>query len=668
MSVERACAGPSSCVIAALFAGAQRRVAGGDRAGALVLLDELLLRDGHDLAAALLMAELLLDVDPPRAAAMLHRILAVHPRDGGALGLLGRALSGCGRLDEAVLAFAEAAAGMQRDGVAFANLAVALLRAGNPTGARDAAWQAVTLAPERPEAHASLGHACAALDDIAAASAAFTAALVRSPEMTDALLGLARVQRARGATADALGTLRRVTTLDPRNADAHVELATLQREAGDPAGAAASHRAALARAPTLPYFASNLLLAQHYDPCCDEASAANAARAWGADRVASVVPIARPAGDRDRSRKLRIGFVSADLYRHPVGWLGAGALAAHDPASIDVVVYANQTAADALTNRLRARVTAWVPILGQDDATVAARIVADHIDILVDLSGHTAGNRLGVFARRPAPVQVAWLGYVGTTGLPTMDAVLLDSDHVAPGAQAWFSERIRCLPTIRFCYCPAADAPAPAAPPSLRHRFVQFGSFNNTAKLNDGVIALWSRVLHAVPDSHLLLKWRTLADRSQQDRLSECFAAHGIAGNRLAFEGHEPHDRMLRRYADIDIALDPFPFGGGLTTCEALWMGVPVVTLAGMRVASRQSHAVLRAIGHAEWSARSADDYVALASALAGDEPGRTQVRTQLRAEMRGSVLCDASTFMRALEAEFRAMWLEFLDHKERGS
>ena len=653
-----------------LLDAARRRAAEGDRRGAAVLAEEASRADPADAGAARLLAELLLPADPGRAAEIARRLTAVQHDDPALFGLLARALAAAGRAGDAVRAFETAASLAPADGLAHANLAVARLRAGDPHGARRAAEEAVARSPERAETHASLGHVATFLHDTDAALIAFQAALARDPAAVDSLVGLARAWREAGRPSTAIAALQRAAALAPGAADPHVELATLYRETGDPAAAADAHRTALALAPPLSYFESNVLLAGHYDPDLTAADAAAAAWDWGLRLTASVpattrpspdrTATTRPSADRDRARPLRVGYVSADLYRHPVGWLGARAIAGHDPAAVTAFVYANQTATDALTESLRAGVAGWLPILGLDDATVAARIAADRIDVLVDLSGHTAGNRLGVFARRPAPVQVSWLGYVGTSGLPTMDFVLLDRDHVVVGTDAWFTEGIVTLPDCRFCYTPPDDSPEPGPPPSSRAGHVTFGSFNNTAKLNDRVLALWGRVLDAVPGSTLLLKWRSLADPSLQERLRAAFGRGGIAPDRIRFEGHEPHAAMLRRYDAVDVALDPFPFCGGLTTAEAMWMGVPVVTLPGRRVASRQSHALTRAAGFAGWSATSEEDYVARASDLARDEAGRAALRRSARATMRASALCDLPRFSRALEATLRQCWDAF--------
>jgi predicted O-linked N-acetylglucosamine transferase (SPINDLY family) len=299
--------------------------------------------------------------------------------------------------------------------------------------------------------------------------------------------------------------------------------------------------------------------------------------------------------------------------------------------------------------------------MGLDDDTVAARIAADRIDILVDLSGHTGGNRLAVFARRPAPIQVTWLGYSATTGLPAMDYMLLDEHHLNPDAESFMLERVVRLPHVRFCYAPPEYAGDIVEPPSMASRLVTFASFNNTAKLNDAVITLWGRVLDAVPDSRLLLKWRSLGDAVLQARIRRNFTRQGIDGKRIQFDGASQHVDMLRQYGEVDIALDPFPFCGGLTSCEALWMGVPIVTLAGSRPFSRQTHAILHAIGRPEWSAGSADEYVKIAARLSGDSQELGRVRRGLRQQMLASPLCDGPGFARSLERVYRALWIDYL-------
>jgi predicted O-linked N-acetylglucosamine transferase (SPINDLY family) len=354
---------------------------------------------------------------------------------------------------------------------------------------------------------------------------------------------------------------------------------------------------------------------------------------------------------------LRVGYVSADFWSHPVGFLGGAAIGRHKRPDFTVIAYANQAISDNITAGIAASVDLWRPILGFGDEAVARQIVADGIDILIDLSGHTGGNRLGVFARRPAPLQLSWLGYFATTGLPSIDAILLDDEHIAEGGEARFSEQVVRLPMGRFCYMPRADMPDPAPPPAEQAKVVTFGSFNNSAKLNAETLDLWARVLQAVPGSRLVLKWNHLTDPLLAARITDRFVSRGIAAERILPEGAELHDGLLAAYGRIDIALDPMPFTGALTTCEALWMGVPVVTLPGTRAVSRQTHAILARIGLTRWSASDADDYVRIAVGLAGDAATRREMRTGLRERMRASPLCDPAGFVSGLESVYRSLW-----------
>jgi len=302
------------------------------------------------------------------------------------------------------------------------------------------------------------------------------------------------------------------------------------------------------------------------------------------------------------------------------------------------------------TNEIRAACT-FRDVTAFDDAALAEQIRADGIDVLVDLSGHTAGSRLTAFAYRPAPVMVSWLGYFATTGLPYLDAVLLDAWHAPPGTEAQFVEPIIRLPQGRFCYQPVSWAPKDVAPPPFeRNGRITFGCFNNTAKFNEGVFDVWARVLHAVPDARLILKWRTFNDEAFRQQITDAFVARGIAPERIELRGPSFHADLLKEYADIDIALDPFPFTGGLTSCEALWMGVPVVTWPQSRVVSRQTHAFLHQIGLPALSAKDVDDYVRIAVELANDHERLATLRATLREKMRASPLMDIAGFTRQLE------------------
>lgn len=644
-----------------LFAAAQRRHAANDPSGALVLLDELLRIQPDHAPALLLLAELQLGANPVAAANAAHRVVQSHPGDSPAQEMLARALSATGRHDEALHFFRNIAAARPANAFARANLSIALVRAGDPHAAIAAAEQATELDPSAPEAFAVLGHAHNVLHQSDQAVAAFHQALHLRLRSADALMGLARAYRDQGKPSKAIAAALRASELAPAWTLPWLDLATLFREFGQAEDAMEALRKAIALAPGLPHFYGNLLLDLQYDPGISEAQAAAEARQWGVRQMAAVRPVTlAPDRSRDPQRPLRIGYVSADFNAHPVGWLGSAPIVAHDRAAVEVFAYANQTSHDALTEAVK-RSAAWVPIMGLDDDTVAARIAADRIDILVDLAGHTAGNRLGVFARRPAPIQVTWLGYSATTGLATMDYVLLDEWHLGAETERHMVERVVRLPHVRFCYAPPIYVPEVAEPPSVAGRPVTFGSFNNTAKLNDRVIALWSRVLTAVPGSRLLLKWRSLGDPVLQSRIRRRFARHAVAGERIQFDGATQHHEMLGQYAEVDVALDPFPFCGGLTSCEALWMGVPIVTLAGTRPFSRQTYAILHAIGRPEWSAGNEEEYVRIAARLAGDPAALVQSRHELRPQIVASGFCDGPRFARTLELVYRDMWRRYL-------
>lgn len=446
----------------------------------------------------------------------------------------------------------------------------------------------------------------------------------------------------------------------PQDLRAAINLANVLRDLGEHGEARRLYDGLASKLPDHPMLRRNLLTGMEYDPDASDEHRVKQARAWGQwaiERAGGERP--RPAAVPLNGRPLRVGYVSADFCQHTVGLFVKDVIKAHAPQAVAPFAYSAGAVQDWVTKELR-QCCEFRDVRALDDPALAQLIQDDAIDVLVDLSGHTAGSRLTALAYRPAAVMVSWLGYFATTGLRYMDAVVLDEWHAPPGMASQFVEPIVSLPGGRFCYQPVPWAPTdPALPPFERKGHISFGCFNNTAKLNAQVLDTWAGVLKAVPDARLVLKWRTFNDDTYRRKLTAEFASRGVAPDRLELRGPSFHADVLKEYADIDIALDPFPFTGGLTSCEALWMGVPVVTWPQSRVVSRQTFAFLSAIGLAELAAESADDYVGIASALAQDPARLHTLRSGMRARMQRSPLMDVEGFARRLEGAFVELFVK---------
>jgi protein O-GlcNAc transferase len=466
----------------------------------------------------------------------------------------------------------------------------------------------------------------------------------------------------RGRLRDALAAFDEALRIKPDLAPAHNNRGRILQDQGRFSEAEAAYQQALAVAPTYAAAYSNYLFCLNYDPAQEDAALAAAHRLWGAlhgrNPNAFVTHVRRP----DPDKSLTVGLVSADFARHPVGFFLRPLLAAARPDEVRFICYSGRFLDDDLTWALKAYASAWRPTLGVSDFDLARAIQADRVDILIDLAGHTAGNRLGCFALRPAPVQIHWAGYCHS--VPSMDYSFWDPIQVREGDERWFVEPVIRLPDLRWCYGPPGYAPDVAEPPVVHRGHITFGSFNNLAKVNAGVIDLWSRVLQEVPDSRLLLSWPTLGEEHERERWSSLFTARGISVERLELRRGAPsHAGVLGEYGDIDIALDPFPFSGCLTTCEALWMGVPVVSLPRTRPVSRQSQAFLTALGRTEWVAQGQDDYVRIATDLASDPVKLATLRRDQRPRMAASPVCDGQRFAHHFEAALRSIWQGWCAH-----
>ena len=591
---------------------------------------------------------------PADSVAAFERALAQRPDNVLALRFKACALYALDRRTDAEAAFVRADAVQPETGEFYNQLGIDLLGQRRNAEAEAAFRRAVKLAPRLAPAHQNLGAALAAQELLEDAIASEVRALKLAPNSAAAWNNRAVFEGSGGEFPAARRAALRALQIEPDHPDALNTLAQIRLEEGDASTSLELIGRVLARQPAHRAAGSARLMNQNYVG----AGSVTEAREIAARLRPEGPPFTFERHDRNPSRRLRVGYVSADFRQHSCASFIKPLFAAHDPQAVEIIAYSENPRDDEVTALIRRHTAAWKPIVSLGDSAVAELVHRDGIDILVDLSGHTAGNRLPVFALKPAPVQVTWLGYPATTGVAEIDYRLTDA-HVDPAishVDAAYTEKLWRLPECFIVYQP--DPAAPAISSRQGRDAVTFGSFNHLPKITPEVVAAWSRILAQVRGSHLIMKGRRLGDAEVSRRYLSMFASHGIPGERLTLVGWKmaPADHFAL-YNQVDIALDPFPYNGTTTTCEALWMGVPVVTLAGDTHAGRVGESLLHAVGLESFVARTVPDYVGRAVALAQKPDDRATMRQALRDRMRGSALCDAPAFARRMEAAFREMW-----------
>jgi protein O-GlcNAc transferase len=523
-------------------------------------------------------------------------------------------------------------------------------------GARRSLDRALELEPDNKLARVDLGNVLKALGFNEESLEAYDAALALDAEQAVPWAGKGIVYHAMGRLEECIQCCERALELDPTFGPAlnNLGLALLSLGRID---VAIRRFQKVVDKHGIPGVFSNLLFAMHYLEDVTPQELLRRQRRYEAYVHGRKRPKIRHDNAPDPDRPLKVGYVSGDFAVHPVGFFVSSVITRHDKSRFESFCYSGRPSEDYVGNRIKAHADHFRRTVDMSETDLVERIRGDGIDILIDLSGHTASNRLVAFAHKPAPVQATWAGYVGTTGLKTMDWLIADRFHVPPELEAFHSERVYRMPNGYICYEPFIMAPAVKPLPALQNGFVTFCSFPNPAKINRGTIATWARILAAVPSARLRLSYKWLDARPNVERIHNAFAGHGIDVARVSVEGGGDPKSMMESYNASDIALDTFPYSGGLTTCEALWMGVPVVTWPGDRFESRHSFSHLSNAGLTETTARDLDDYVRIAVELANDLPRLADIRLNLRPRMAASPLCDPDQFARDLEVAFRTMW-----------
>lgn len=638
--------------------------------------------------------------DVAAALAAYHQAVQANPRDIRALVNLGILERGRGEEPAALAAFRQAAQIAPDELVVMKNLAASLLASGKDQEAevclsrllgrhprdadsnRDYAAllarrghlqeavvhyrRALAVAESDVTAMIQLGHVLSVLGRADQGAEWLERALALEPDNATALGYLAFAKSTLGDKTEAIASAERATALAPEWPDGHGFLGLALKDLGQADIAAACFRRGLECDPNRADLHSSLVFTLQNCAAVDAEALWREHERWGTrfghppgGPAADADPTPAAESDRDPERRLRIGYLSPDFRRHSVACYLEPLFAAHDRAQVEVFAYSAVPNPDAVTGRFEALADHWRDVTTLDDAALAAAVRQDRIDILVDLAGHTAFNRVSAFGLRPAPIQVTWLGYPGTTGHPAIDYRISDAiaDPAGPG-DLQSSETVVRLESGFHCYAPPGDPPAVAPLPAAERGYLTFGSFNAAAKVTPDVVAAWAAVLKALPDSRLIMKSTGLSDAGGRRRFEELFAARDIAGDRLRLIGFlASTEEHMALYGQMDVALDSFPYNGTTTTLEALWMGVPTLTLAGERHAGRVGASLLSQVGLTDWIAASPGDLVEKAKALTRDRDALADLRAGLRDRLAGSSLCDAAGFSQKLESTYRRMW-----------
>jgi predicted O-linked N-acetylglucosamine transferase (SPINDLY family) len=595
----------------------------------------------------------------------LHEALALDPKAASAHINLGNCHTQLGQLAEAAASYRSAIASDPGDTAGYVSLANVLRQLGQADEAVKVARKALRIDADLPAAHLALAMALLQLDKWEESVAILEKLKARRPDDPEICHELGLALSKLGRTDEALANFREAVTRKPDFALAHNSLGAELLTRNDLEGAIACFRKVLALKPDFARVHSNLLLAMNYQAGSTQKKIYEKSLQFDERQARRLLRNApAPDNQRDRDKVLRVGYVSPDFREHSVGHFTRKLIGAHNREKVEVYCYAEVRKPDDFTRHFRAQADQWLSTVGMPDSDLAERIREDGIDVLVDLAGHTSDNRLLTFARKPAPVQVTWLGYPNTTGMRAMDYRLTDAVADPVGeADRLHTEKLVRLEHGFLCYQSDDRDPQVVPPPCLKTGHVTFGTFNTTKKISADAMRIWARILEAIPGARLLLKSESLKDEVTKSVLLKALVQHGIAAERLDLRASiDDRAGHMGLYNEIDIAVDTFPYNGTTTTCEALWMGVPVLALRGDRHAGRVSASILHYAGMPELIAETKEQYVAMAQSLAGDRDRLASLRSSLRPRMSQSPLMDVDGFTETLENVYREMWIRWCD------
>lgn len=523
----------------------------------------------------------------------------------------------------------------------------------------------IKLCPNQSGPLSNLGAVYMDMDEYALAENCLLQALEFNPNDASANANLGIVHQKQMRFVDSELRLLKALELNPGFNNAKYGLGKTLKEQGRLAESFQLYRKTLRfDQPEIPYWSNFFLTTQYMDQLSSDELFQSPAT-WGENLSNRISKVVLQQRDWSSNRLLKIGYVSGDLRNHSVGYFIENVIHAHNKEQLQIYCYSNSKTEDELSQRLKKSIYQWRTIQKLDDEEAARLIQKDGIDILIDLSGHTADNSLKVFASKPAPIQATWLGYFATTGLPEMDVIIADRYIVPPEEERYYVERVERMPNSYLCFTPPCIETALNELSYHKNGFITFGCFNAVPKLNDTVFENWAAILKRVENSRLLLKTNGCNGPVVRQQIKESLCCYGVEDHRVEVEAPSPRAELLDCYNRIDIALDPFPFNGGTTTAEALWMGTPVITKTGDRFVSHVGESILQTVGTPELIASTWEDYIQIAVDLSNQIPHLDHLHSTLRAQLLQSPLCDAQTFTRDLENLYRRLWHDCIRQME---
>ncbi len=590
-----------------------------------------------------------------KAMDWLEKARKCDPESVDVLDSIGRALVALGRKDEAVEILGKAIK-LQKDMKNVRSLAESMQRMGEPDKAVEVLEEMLEVNPQRLEVMFELGMLFERTNRLDKAEQYYKKIIKFGPHSTAYdHLGCICVKMRR--MPEAVYYLRKAMELLPDNTDIWNSLAYALIQSGEAQEGVDLLQKVVDIMPEYPKGHSNLLFSLRYLPELDQQMVFEEHKRWGQRHAP--INMARTSHDNtvEPERKLRIGYISPDFKRHVVAKRFEPLLDSHNRDVVEVYGYGNIECPDSTTNRLQEKFDCYRNIWDVNDDAVARIIEQDKIDILIDLAGHTRNNRLLVLARKPAPVQVTYLGYAGTTGMEAVDYLLTDCLKAPPESQKYYTEQFAYLPGGVVCYTPPENAPVVTPLPAAKNGYVTFGAFTTNLRYNRPLLEVWAEILKLTPNSRLLLGFRDGGDEKIQEHYLSQFAECEVSRERIEISGWKSHTEYLKQYSDVDIVFDTFPENGGTTTCEALWMGAPVISLAGQHQNGRVGLSILSQIEMSSFAVETPSEYIAKAVSVANRPDSLMKMRASMRSRMAESSLCDTKRFARDVETAYREMW-----------